>query len=404
MKKVKNLDIKGCRFLFCTSRFVEWAGSEMLITEWSEFLLARGAIVTVFSHDVTGNPAVHIRSLGGHVTDDHTEIDLSNYNFVYTHHQTLAYLLGHWKVDETKPVPVFIYAHLSPFEPLELPLSRVEPLIADIVIANSIETSKRLPEFHPRFSKVTLFPNPAPESFFKVRKPEVSRLRRLLVISHHADPNVAKALEILASRGVNITAIGQHRKNSRRIIPADFENNDAVLSIGKSVQFGLAAQTPVYCYDHFGGPGWLNEENFSAAAEQNFSGRSHPNSKSPQEIADELQHGFASAQRYFRSQSENTLDAFRLEPQLAAIIKDAFSKISTEDRSEKLIALLKTEELRRSILIEGLSQTIYRREMLHRVNLFKSYTSLAAKLSPILYVHRNGRKVIKRVHDWTKRK
>jgi hypothetical protein len=85
---------------------------------------------------------------------------------------------------------------------------------------------------------------------------------------------------------------------------------DAVMTIGKTVQYGLCAGKPVYCYDYFGGPGWLNEDNLQAARFHNFSGRGFA-TRSAQSIAREIRDDFA--------------EAFRQSIALRPLARDQFS-------------------------------------------------------------------------------
>ena len=57
------------------------------------------------------------------------------------------------------------------------------------------------------------------------------------------------------------------------VSPAHVDAADAVITIGKTVQYALAAACPVFCYDIHGGPGWLTQRNLGTARRHNFSGR-----------------------------------------------------------------------------------------------------------------------------------
>lgn len=63
---------------------------------------------------------------------------------------------------------------------------------------------------------------------------------------------------------------------------------DAVLTIGKTVQYSLSMGIPCYIYDHFGGEGWLTPETFDREAFYNFSGRSTKRFVGGDLITDEL--------------------------------------------------------------------------------------------------------------------
>lgn len=81
----------------------------------------------------------------------------------------------------------------------------------------------------------------------------------------------------------------------RRIEPKDLRNCDAVITIGKTVQYALAMKRPVYCYDRFGGPGWLDHRNVELAAHYNFSGRCCSRRIAADEIVSEIVQGYSSA-------------------------------------------------------------------------------------------------------------
>lgn len=48
---------------------------------------------------------------------------------------------------------------------------------------------------------------------------------------------------------------------------------DLIITIGRTVQYCFAMGVPVYVYDYFGGPGYIDESNFELAEKCNFSGR-----------------------------------------------------------------------------------------------------------------------------------
>ncbi len=378
----------------------------MLIVEWAEFLLEQGAKVTIFAHDVDGGPAKHIKRIGGITTDAADSLELTGFDVVYSNHQALSHLLAEADFEVSDRLPVFVYAHLSPLEPMELPLSTVEPHLVDLVLANSVETAERLKEFGPAFLSPVVFPNPAPESFFAVKKTPAPKLRRLLAISNHADPTVSKALELVASQGVHVTLVGKERKNSRRVVPSDFENHDAVFTIGKSAQYAIATRTPVYCFDRFGGPGWLRAENIEAAGRQNFSGRSHSETKTPQLVAKELISGFQAAQEFSFALAHDSIDRYRSKLHMEAVLSRVESCREDLDRFARKLSYLLSDEGRRAVEIEGLLQSVYRREMRHRVGVEKNsaviharYLAIQSTLAPLFAIFRGGRSAARLVRS-----
>lgn len=257
------------------------------------------------------------------VITDPAWIRLEDYDVVYSHHQTPTAFLARQDPDVLlgENRPVFIYNHLSPFEPFEFPSPFSEAVMADIILANSPETRTKLAGFGPEFADATLFPNPAPRGF-AAPQPELDPtwMTRVLSVSNHLPDELAHAFRILEGQGVQVTRLGVDGE-ARRVTPADIQTHDAVVTIGKTVQYAMRSHRPVFCYDQFGGPGWLLPERMRAAAAANFSGRCTPGPRSPEALARELARGFPEAARQLPDPTpyrlEDHLD--RLEARIAKL-------------------------------------------------------------------------------------
>ena len=286
------------RFLICTHHLRTWAGSELVTLEMIEGLRDLGHAVSLYTPFTEHDFLSSTLSEEVPVHTDPDKVDLIEFDVVYSHHQTLSRILPgqnlNWLMGPTRPV--FLYNHLSPFEPFEFPGPFVEQMLADLVLCNSPETADRLAMFNSNYAKAIVFPNPAP-AIFSVVAPMTTapvRLQRLLSVSNHLPEELETALDILEAQGVTVTRIGQATQ-SRRVVPDDLATHDAVVTIGKTVQYALCAHRPVFCYDKFGGPGWLLPERADAAAERNFSGRCTPGARRPEELVREITTGFAMA-------------------------------------------------------------------------------------------------------------
>lgn len=91
-------------------------------------------------------------------------------------------------------------------------------------------------------------------------------------MSNHPPQEVIDFSKIARSHGMAVNFIGY---NSHPVYIEDkvLENQDLVITIGKTVNYCLALGVPVYCYDWFGGSGYLNPGNFAINKRHNFSGR-----------------------------------------------------------------------------------------------------------------------------------
>lgn len=72
---------------------------------------------------------------------------------------------------------------------------------------------------------------------------------------------------------------------------------DVVISIGRTVQCCFAHGVPVYCYDHFGGPGYIDPQLADKHGECNYSGRSDAHIRTAHELKEDIVSGFCDAVR-----------------------------------------------------------------------------------------------------------
>ncbi len=63
---------------------------------------------------------------------------------------------------------------------------------------------------------------------------------------------------------------------------------DLIISIGKTINYGISLGIPCYCYDRFGGDGYLNLNNIEKSYEFNFSGRYLRKQKTGEEIYQDI--------------------------------------------------------------------------------------------------------------------
>lgn len=319
--------------LACAHHIFSWAGSELVTLELVEGLKARGHDVTLFCSflDIS-----FVRdTLGPEVTllFDPAHVDLSQYDLVFASHQTPARFLTFQSDDVLfgSARPFVVYNHMSPSNLFERPGPVSEEFFADLILCNSQETKDALSELSPRMAEAEIWPNPAPPGFERARSQQLkSRLERLLCVSNHLPEEVEKTLHLLRDQGVKITKIGRPN-NPKRLTPEILTEHDAVLTIGKTVQYALRARVPVFCYDRYTGPGWLTAENFDLAAKYNFSGRSHSLSRLPDALAQKIIQGFADADLFAQKMDETRLSPYRLEDHLTRL-ESAVSKHKTQSR------------------------------------------------------------------------
>lgn len=305
----------------------QFTGSEMVTLELAEHFADAGARVTVVVHQHGGQISAMLRAAGDVKLWSSRDAGLADHlradppDLAWIHHQIVPEVLLSGELD----VPM-VFNHMSPYQPLEQVLvPDVERALATALIFNSPESldgqrdSGSLAGFDA--DRLRVFANPAPDAMAGVvrRRRDGDRLR-VLMVSNHVPAELHEAMALLPPE-VEVTRVGGQADRGAtpaRVDAALLSGFDAVLSIGKSVQYALVAGLPVYCYDRFGGPGWLNPENVPLARHHNFSGRGFAR-KAPQDIARELADGYARAADDADTLRADHTDGLLLGPALAEL-------------------------------------------------------------------------------------
>lgn len=286
------------RALLCTGRLDTFSGSELIIIELGQELARKGFDVHVFAYHVSETLEEVVREVGITLKTCNA-IDLGAYDLIYTQQNTLARLLNEAAVRHFCEIgfPYIIYAHLSPYVEIEAPLSRLESEVATHIIANSLETKRALASYGTAYQNAIVVPNPSLDAYISAE--EVSTLRRILIVSNHCPDEVLEARDLLIEAGYEVKHIGEGGTLAA-MNPQILHNYDAVITIGKTVQMAILANRRVYCYDHFGGPGWLTDDNFEEAAAFNFSGRDMPVKKTATEIFNDMKRFTPELPQFYR--------------------------------------------------------------------------------------------------------
>lgn len=349
--------------LVCTNHLWTWGGSEMVAIELAEAFSDRGLEVMVFTNyfdEKFVKKALPERVI---ITDNPASVFLMDYDLVYCQHQLISLLLPQLLRNKSgiSKIPLLVYGHLSPFEPMEFPSPFMERRVADVILCNSVETHKTYAVLGSPFTKAKTFPNPAPASFESIPREQKETPNSILIVSNHLPEEIVTAIKLFEMQGLNVTRIG-HPVENRRILAKDIFSHDAVITIGKTTQFALRAHIPVFCYDQFGGPGWLGAENFESAAQFNFSGRSHPEKLDPEKIVQQFIAGFSSAAEFARNLPDETLNRFRLEEYIDQLLTQALNNQEDELRLKSLKTIFSDPVVASEIWHEEGLYNIVRRE------------------------------------------
>ncbi|TPV34405.1 hypothetical protein, partial [Pantoea anthophila] len=256
------------KILIATSRFKDLAGSEITVFEYAEEFIRQGNEVSIASFEKTSLLSTECYAAGITVsTFDDEKLIKTEWDLIWVLHPPAYYALFTHFDYQTKKT---IFSSLSHFEPLESP--PVEVCQISLFTTNSIENERFFCDQFPDYSsRVTVLPNSIPESFWRIEPVEIKE-NKLIIVSNHLPDEVLELAERLRNNEwqVDIFGVGHLHK---KVSAEDMINYRACISIGKTVQYSLGLKIPVFCYDRFGGPGWITPENVERAAEFNFSGR-----------------------------------------------------------------------------------------------------------------------------------
>lgn len=206
------------------------------------------------------------------------ELKDKNYDLVWAHHaDILNYCIFTEKINAKK----IVHHILSPYEYLE----SITPYYGNIsyYICNSIETKRKIISEGVKEDKIEILSNSAPIGYFECYHEDKclkSTPDRVAIISNHVPEEVLQ----FYNNYKDIVDIIGIEGTQQEVTPSLLDNYDLVITIGKTVQFCFAQGIPVYCYDRFGGPGYITEDNLSLASEYNFSGRGFNCVRTAQEL------------------------------------------------------------------------------------------------------------------------
>jgi hypothetical protein len=242
--------------LITNAHLVRFGGSELVAVELAEHYAKCGWQVLLYS-PIVGEPLRSTISPDVQVTSD--EPLLTGWDIIWDHHGLLIHKI------EKGSARIIVCNHMSSYVDLERP--RYDANKPTRIFANSKETIHSMPTCYG--ARAELFQNPAPPEFQRVNHGGAYALS----VSNHRPGLLSECLRDLSIPIRYVDYSEPERLSGKSFHDNLFFKARFVVCNGKTVQYALRAGVPVFLYDHFGGPGWLTEENFDTAAHFNFSGR-----------------------------------------------------------------------------------------------------------------------------------
>jgi hypothetical protein len=320
------------KVLITSSFLMNFSGSELAVLDLAVSFINKGYSVTIASF-IFESPIINklnklpVKMINiDELNDDYFDIIWSQ------HFTTIDYII----LDTNVTYGKIIHSCLSPYMPIEsLPIC-INNL--SWIIANSFETKNSIVGMGVSKDSIFVLPNPVLDSFFK-KNVKITELKKLLIVSNHIPDELYHTVKSLKKHGVTVDIVGYYHKHvevtSELII-----KYDAVISIGRTVQYCLSAGVPIYCYDRFGGPGWILPSNIKNSGYYNFSGRCINRQLSHNQLSSEVINGFSNAVSYIVDNKKYAYKNFNLNNLLDEIlITNTDSPIEYSDNTMYAISI-----------------------------------------------------------------
>lgn len=328
--------------LVACSQLVEFAGSEIATLEIARALQELGYIVTLAALEVRPPFQAELDdSLIDYVDLSKQKIERKSFDLVWVTHYVVAYYLfaGMEILAKNK-----VFSSLSFFEPLETP--PLPSVRFSTYLVNSHENFLHFINAYPDLkSHVKVFPNTAPTEFVSTFKDVCdAEINSVCIVSNHVPTEVMELTELLRNNGIKVDLIGI-KGNKIRVTPELLCKYSFVISIGKTVQYCLVTGIPIFCYDHFGGPGWITLTSIDVAEHHNFSGRCNPVKKNANEIFEDIYAGYSEVLKQRVALSKIARERFNLLSNLSHLLDslDVVDQSTTLSETERRILVRDTE-------------------------------------------------------------
>ena len=329
------MDLKGKRVLITHPLISEIMGSTVVCVQVAEALQHLGADVLVLSSSFTGPARAMFESRGVPVViDEKQHYSIYDYDYVWIHSQLLPMSfvdqlqqINEYGIPSGKKPAAFIYNHMSAvdYAPGEQPyIMSLEESTASLEVFVSEECKEKLQPFYQKSLNHAvpqrIFANPAPSAFNTIAPipTAIDTPQRIAIISNHVPDELLEARRLLEEQGITTDIIGK-QGTVEEVTPAVLERYNAIITIGKTVQYCLCAGKPVYIYDQFGGFGYLNSDNFQICSALNFSGRGGQRFTA-EYIANDVVNSYKDAVEYYQTHRNQWQKDYSIEEALIDLL------------------------------------------------------------------------------------
>ena len=304
-------------------------GSTVVALDVARWFVEQGSEVTIFA-GAKGLPMIrYFEEMGIRIIiDEKACLHLDDFDLIWVQSQVLPLSIVEELSNMTSPrqSPVFVFNHMSALDlaPDEHPyILGLEDRIASMSVFVSEEARSLLDKYYdetPGEIQKEILPNVVPSSFLELTsKADPQKVRKVLMVSNHFPQELRAAAGILQANGIDVVTYGKDGQIYELVTADVLSSFDAVVSIGKTVQYCLVMGIPVFIYDYFGGFGYLDDETLPIASAANYSGRGG-SKLTAEEIAARLVDGYLEARRWHDAKRSQFVIEYSLDARMRSIL------------------------------------------------------------------------------------
>lgn len=252
------------KFLITGYNLNDYHGSMMHISELAKVLSEKNFEVYITGIEISKKIVnyIELKSNAKVYFIDKLPVDIQ-YDYVLVHHDVmLPYLLN-------RGLKYKKIATMSLSGILNLEQPGIQCLLGVPLFVNSVKLQNKYKDKYNINSHVFLN---SVTSEFDVEIQNRTKLKNIAIVSNHLPKELVDVCQIFKKNNYDIDVYGTGYKKEP-ITAAILKKYDLIITIGKTVQYALYMGIPVYNYDHFGGIGYIRNENINIAEKHNFSGR-----------------------------------------------------------------------------------------------------------------------------------
>lgn len=303
------------KVLLTNYQMIGFSGSELDTLKIANYFLGKNYDVTIFTLRY-GYPLLsEIDERIKIVTSKNIGDMVKKYDIIWSHHfPLLDYLLFFQGISAN----YIHYVSLSSFSDYECLPEYYKELNLNSII--SFEGKIALSDENYDVSNINLFTNYASKYCFeyKIRK---HILKKICIVSNHIPNELYDFVRLFSSRKGKTVDIYGRGHNYVRVTPKLLSKYDLIITIGRTVNDALALGIPVYCYDRFGGDGFITMRNVDNSYKFNFSGRYSHIKKDGLKLFDDIVNNYKYCVKDLSKLRKFAYDNFCFEKMMADSLK-----------------------------------------------------------------------------------